>query len=62
LVDWSGRSVIEGTRGSIPHNLPSIPDRLKIDRDNSIGIDQSNPATSISQRHRASRHDAGSCQ
>ena len=31
LVDWSGRAVVEGKRGSIPHNLPPILERLKID-------------------------------
>ena len=31
LVDWSGRAVVEGKRGSIPDNLPPIRDRLKID-------------------------------
>ena len=31
LVDWSGRAVIEGKRGSIPVNLPPILERLKID-------------------------------
>ena len=31
LVDWSGRAVIEGKRGSIPENLPPILQRLKID-------------------------------
>ena len=31
LVDWSGRAVIEGKRGSIPENLPPILKRLKID-------------------------------
>jgi len=36
LVDWSGRALIEGKRGSIPDNLPSILDRLKIDPDNFV--------------------------
>ena len=31
LVDWSGRAVIEGKRGSIPDNLPPILQRLNID-------------------------------
>ena len=31
LVGWSGRTVIEGKRGSIPENLPTILERLKID-------------------------------
>ena len=31
LVDWSGRAVVEGKRGSIPENLPPILQRLKID-------------------------------
>src|SRR6056297_2818979 len=31
LVDWSGRAVIKGKRGSIPDNLPPILERLKID-------------------------------
>ena len=31
LVDWSGRAVIEGKRGSIPENLPPILEPLKID-------------------------------
>ncbi|MFO7763284.1 MAG: transposase [Wenzhouxiangellaceae bacterium] len=31
LVDWSGRAVIEGKRGSIPEHLPPILERLKID-------------------------------
>ena len=31
LVDWSGRAVIEGKRGSIPDNLPPILQRLKLD-------------------------------
>ena len=30
-MDWSGRAVIEGKRGSIPENLPPILERLKID-------------------------------
>ena len=30
-MDWSGRAVVEGKRGSIPENLPSILERLKID-------------------------------
>lgn len=36
LVDWSGRAIIEGKRGSIAENLPPILDRLKIDPDNYI--------------------------
>lgn len=36
LVDWSGRAIIEGKRGSIPANLPPILDRLNIDPDNYI--------------------------
>jgi len=36
LVDWSGRAIIEGKRGSIPDNLPPILKRLKIDPDNCI--------------------------
>ena len=32
LVDWSGRAVVEGKRGSIPDNLPPILERLKIDQ------------------------------
>jgi len=31
LVDWSGRAVVEGKRGSISDNLPPILERLKID-------------------------------
>ena len=31
LVDWSGRAVVEGKRGSISENLPPILERLKID-------------------------------
>ena len=31
LVDWSGRALIDGKRGSIPDNLPPILQRLKID-------------------------------
>ena len=31
LVDWSGRAVIEGKRGSIPDKLPPIRQRLNID-------------------------------
>ena len=31
LVDWSGRAVVEGKRGSVPENLPPILQRLKID-------------------------------
>ncbi len=31
LVDWPGRAVVEGKRGSIPENLPPILERLKID-------------------------------
>ncbi|MEX0916177.1 MAG: transposase [Wenzhouxiangellaceae bacterium] len=34
LVDWSGRAVVEGKRGSIPENLPPILARLKIDPEN----------------------------
>ena len=30
-MDWSGRAVVEGKRGSIPENLPPILERLKID-------------------------------
>ncbi|WP_419533535.1 transposase [Endozoicomonas sp.] len=33
LVDWTGRIVRQDKRGSIPENLPSILDRLKIDPD-----------------------------
>jgi len=36
LVDWSGRAIIEGKRGSIPDNLPPILDRLKISPENYI--------------------------
>ena len=36
LVDWSGRALIEGKRGSIPENLPPILERLKIDPENYI--------------------------
>ena len=36
LVDWSGRAIIEGKRGSIPGNLPPILERLKIDPGNYI--------------------------
>jgi len=36
LVDWSGRAVIEGKRGSIRENLPPILERLKIDPDNYV--------------------------
>ena len=36
LVDWSGRAIIEGKRGHIPENLPSILQRLRIDPDNYI--------------------------
>jgi len=31
LVDWSGRAVVEGKRGSIPEHLPPILERLKMD-------------------------------
>jgi len=30
LVDWSGRAVVPGKRGSIPDNLPPILERLKL--------------------------------
>mgnify|MGYP006439706557 CR=1 len=36
LVDWSGRAIVEGKRGSIPDDLPPILDRLKIDPDNYV--------------------------
>jgi len=36
LVDWSGRAIIEGKRGKIPNDLPSILERLKIDPDNYV--------------------------
>jgi len=36
LVDWSGRAIIEGKRGTIPDNLPPILDRLKISPENYI--------------------------
>ena len=36
LVDWSGRAIIEGKRGSIADAIPPILDRLKIDPDNYI--------------------------
>ena len=36
LVDWSGRAITQGKRGSIPENFPPILDRLKIDPDNYI--------------------------
>jgi len=36
LVDWSGRAIIEGKRGSIPDGLPPILDRLKIDPENYV--------------------------
>jgi len=31
LVDWSGRAIIEGKKGSIPDHLPPILQRLKLD-------------------------------
>jgi REP element-mobilizing transposase RayT len=31
LVDWTGRAVVEGKRGSIPSNLPPILERLAVD-------------------------------
>jgi hypothetical protein len=36
LVDWSGRAVAEGKRGSIPDALPPLLSRLKIDPENYI--------------------------
>jgi len=33
LVDWSGRAIIQGKRGSIPDHSPPILQRLKIDPD-----------------------------
>ena len=36
LVDWSGRAIIDGKRGSIPDAIPPILDRLKIDPDNYV--------------------------
>ena len=36
LVDWSGRAIIQGKRGSIPNDLPPILDRLKIDPENYV--------------------------
>src|SRR6056297_184806 len=36
LVDWSGRAIIEGKRGSISDGLPPIVDRLKIDPHNYV--------------------------
>ena len=30
-MDWPGRAVIEGKRGSMPENLPPILERLKIE-------------------------------
>lgn len=36
LVDWSGRAVVEGKRGSIPDNLPPILERFKINPDHYI--------------------------
>ena len=36
LVDWSGRAIIEGKRGSIPDDLPPILERLKIDPENYV--------------------------
>ena len=36
VVDWSGRAIIEGKRGSIPDDLPPILDRLKIDPENYV--------------------------
>ncbi len=34
LVDWSGRAIVEGKRGSISESQPPILKRLKIDRGN----------------------------
>lgn len=34
LVDWSGRAIVEGKRGSISESQPPILERLKIDQDN----------------------------
>jgi putative transposase len=31
LVDWTGRAVVEGKRGSIPSDLPPILERLAVD-------------------------------
>jgi len=36
LVDWSGRAIIDGKRGSIPDAVPPILDRLKIDPDDYV--------------------------
>ena len=33
LVDWSGRAVVHGKRGSIPDKLPPILDRLQLNRE-----------------------------
>ena len=30
-MDWSGRAVVEGKRGSIPENVPLILQRLQIE-------------------------------
>ena len=30
LVDWSGRAIVDGKRGSIPEHLPSILERLNV--------------------------------
>jgi len=38
LVDWSGRAIVEGKRGSIPDSLPPILDRLKINPENYVGF------------------------
>ena len=32
LVDWSGRAIVHGKRGSIPEHLPPILERLKVNR------------------------------
>lgn len=34
LVDWTGRMIVEGKRGSIPNHLPSVLLRLKVNPEN----------------------------
>jgi len=40
LVDWSGRSIVEGKRGAIPSDLPPILTRLQISSANWLKLSQ----------------------
>ena len=38
LVDWTGRAIAPNKKGSIPEHLPKILNRLRIEKENWLGI------------------------